>query len=146
MSHPHSKQQRPSTPEAHPVPAIGSTGPSAQAGTRTLKCKISRGLVVQGLPASAPGSKHVHVDRNKDSGGDPFGSDDDKFMEAARAARTAASTGWEREGEGENFAGMLSTCLLKTVSGSWIRYAHSRRKQGTLSARYLLSKPTSCIE
>ena len=35
-----------------------------------------------------------------------FGSDDDEFMEAARAARTPA--GWEREAEGENFAGTLS--------------------------------------
>ena len=70
--------------------------------------KISRGPVVRGLPASAPGGKHVCVDHDEDSEGDPFGSDDDKFMEAARAARTAAGAGWEREGEGENFAGPLS--------------------------------------
>jgi hypothetical protein len=44
------------------------------------------------------------VDRNEDSEGDPFGSDEEEFMEAARAARTPA--GWE--GEGENFAGTLS--------------------------------------
>ena len=91
------------------MPATGSTGPSAQAGTRTLKRKISRGPVVRGLPSSAPGGgKRVRVDRNEDSEGDPFGSDDDEFMEAARAARTAAGAGWEREGEGENFAGTLS--------------------------------------
>ena len=48
------------------------------------------------------------MDCNEDSEGDPFGSDDDKFMEAACAARMVASADWEREGEGENFAGMLS--------------------------------------
>ena len=85
--------------------ATGSTGPSAQAGTRTLKRKISRGPAVRGLPASAPGGKRARVDRNEDSEGDPFGSDDDEFMEAARAARTAAA-GWE--GEGENYVGTLS--------------------------------------
>lgn len=84
------------------MPATGSTGPSAQAGTRTLKRKISRGPGVRGLPASGsvPGSKRVRVDRNEDSEGDPFGSDEEEFVEAARATgRTSA--GWEREGEGE---------------------------------------------
>jgi hypothetical protein len=47
---------------------------------------------------SAPGSKRVRVDRNEDSEGDPFGSDEEEFMEAARAARTVA--GWERGGGG----------------------------------------------
>lgn len=104
VPHSHSKRPRPSAPEARPMPATGSTGPSAQAGTRVLKRKISRGPVVRGMPT--PGGKRVRVDRNEDSEGDPFGSDDDEFMEAARAARTPAS--WEREGEGENYAGTLS--------------------------------------
>ncbi|KAH9040598.1 hypothetical protein EDB84DRAFT_1475869 [Lactarius hengduanensis] len=103
VPHSHSKRPRPSAPEARPVPATGSTGPSAQAGTRTLKRKISRGPAVRGL--STPGGKRVRVDRNEDSEGDPFGSDDEEFMEAARAARTVA--GWG-EGEGENYAGTLS--------------------------------------
>jgi hypothetical protein len=107
VPHSQSKRPRPSAPEARPVPATGSTGPSAQAGTRTLKRKISRGPAVRGLTSSAPGGKRVRVDRNEDSEGDPFGSDDDEFMEAARAARTAAA-GWEREGEGENYVGPLS--------------------------------------
>jgi hypothetical protein len=47
----------------------------------------------------------VRVDRNEDSEGDPFGSDDEEFMEAARAAR--ASTGWDREAEVE-YTGALS--------------------------------------
>ncbi|KAF8258528.1 hypothetical protein EI94DRAFT_1126641 [Lactarius quietus] len=140
VSHPHSKRPRTSAPDARPVPAAGSTGPSAQAGTRTLKRKISRGPAGHGMPASAPGGKRVRVDRNEDSEGDPFASDDDEFMEAARAARTAA--GWEGEG-GENFP---VPCLLKTASESWIAYAHSRRKRETSWARYRLSKPTSCIE
>jgi hypothetical protein len=88
------------------VPATGSTGPSAQAGTRTLKRKISRGPGVRGMSSSVPGGKRVRVDRNEDSEGDPFGSDEEEFMEAARAARTPA--GWEREGEGETFAGTLA--------------------------------------
>jgi len=46
------------------------------------------------------------VDRNEDSEGDPFGSDEEEFMEAARAAKT--SSGWEREGEEEQFVGALS--------------------------------------
>ncbi|KAI9466586.1 hypothetical protein BJY52DRAFT_1799 [Lactarius psammicola] len=103
VPHSHNKRPRPSAPEARTVPATGSTGPSAQAGTRALKRKISRGPAVRGLPV--PGGKRVRVDRNEDSEGDPFGSDDDEFMEAARAARTAA--GWG-EGEGENYASTLS--------------------------------------
>jgi hypothetical protein len=106
ISHPHSKRPRPSAPDARPVPATGSTGPSAQAGTRTLKRKISRGPGVRGMSSSVPGGKRVRVDRNEDSEGDPFGSDEEEFMEAARAARTPA--GWEREGEGETFAGTLA--------------------------------------
>jgi hypothetical protein len=48
----------------------------------------------------------VRVDRNDDSEGDPFGSDDEEFMEAARAARI--STGWDREAEVESYPGVLS--------------------------------------
>ena len=49
----------------------------------------------------------MRVDRNEDSEGDPFGSDDEEFREAARAAR--ASTGWDREpAEVENYPGTLS--------------------------------------
>jgi hypothetical protein len=48
----------------------------------------------------------VRVDRNEDSEGDPFGSDEDEFMEAARAARTAA--GWERGAETEAYPSTLS--------------------------------------
>ena len=48
------------------------------------------------------------MDCNEDSEGDLFGSNNDKFMEAACAARMDASADWEREGEGENFVGMLS--------------------------------------
>ena len=108
LPHPHSKRPRPSALEPRSVPATGSTGPSTQVGTRALKRKISRGPVARGLSSSVPGGggKRVRVDRNEDSEGDPFGSDDDEFMEAARAARTPA--GWEREAEGENFAGTLS--------------------------------------
>ena len=129
------------------MPTTGSTGPSAQAGTRTLKRKVSHGLVVRGLPASAPGGnlKHVCVDFKEDSEGDPFGTvgSNDKFMEATRAARMAAGASWEREGEGDNLTGMLSA---EDGTRSWIRYAHLRRKRETSSARYLPSKPTSFIE
>jgi hypothetical protein len=48
----------------------------------------------------------VRVDRNEDSEGDPFGSDEEEFMEAARAARTAA--GWERGVETETYPSTLS--------------------------------------
>ena len=50
---------------------------------------------------TTPSGKRVRVDRNEDSEGDPFGSDEEEFMEAARAAR--ASAGWEREVEAENY-------------------------------------------
>lgn len=40
----------------------------------------------------------MRVDRNEDSEGDPFGSDEEEFMEAARAARTVA--GWGGGGGG----------------------------------------------
>ena len=65
---------------------------------------MSRGPGIRAL--SAPGGKRVRVDRNGDSEGDPFGSDEEEFMEAARAAR--ASTGWEREVEVENYPSSLS--------------------------------------
>jgi hypothetical protein len=89
--------------EARPVAPSSSAGPAAQAGARTLKRKVSRGPGIRGLPT--PGGKRVRVDRNEDSEGDPFGSDDEEFMEAARAAR--ASTGWDREAEVE-YTGALS--------------------------------------
>jgi hypothetical protein len=65
---------------------------------------VSRGPGIRGL--SALSAKRVRVDRNEDSEGDPFGSDEEEFMEAARAAR--ASTGWDREVEAENYPGALS--------------------------------------
>ncbi|KAI9507195.1 hypothetical protein F5148DRAFT_146669 [Russula earlei] len=106
-SHPFGKRPRPPPPPADVRPAApsSSTGPAAQAGTRTLKRKVSRGPGIRTLSAS--GSKRVRVDRNEDSEGDPFGSDEEEFMEAARAART--STGWERGAEAENFPSTLST-------------------------------------
>jgi hypothetical protein len=48
----------------------------------------------------------VRVERNGDSEGDPFGSDEEEFMEAARAAR--AATGWERGVEAENYPSGLT--------------------------------------
>lgn len=50
----------------------------------------------------------MRVDRNEDSEGDPFGSDEEEFMEAARAARTSGV--WERAGaaEVENYPSTLS--------------------------------------
>ena len=101
----HTVTKRPRPPPQPPadarpgVPASGSAGPSAQAGTRALKRKVSRGPGIRTL--SAPGGKRVRVDRNGDSEGDPFGSDEEEFMEAARAAR--ASTGWERGMEVESY-------------------------------------------
>jgi hypothetical protein len=56
---------------------------------------------------STPGGKRVRVDRNADSEGDPFGSDEEEFMEAARAARASAG-GWERGVEPENYPSGLS--------------------------------------
>jgi hypothetical protein len=54
------------------------------------------------------GGKRVRVDRNGDSEGDPFGSDEEEFMEAARAARTSAGV-WERDvEEAENYPSGLS--------------------------------------
>jgi hypothetical protein len=51
----------------------------------------------------------VRVDRNEDSEGDPFGSDEEEFMEAARAARAArTSASWERGAEVENYPSTLS--------------------------------------
>jgi hypothetical protein len=76
-----------------------------QAGTRSLKRKVSRGPGIRTL--STPGSKRVRVDRNEDSEGDPFGSDEEEFMEAARAARPPG-TAWEREAEPENYPSTLS--------------------------------------
>jgi hypothetical protein len=49
----------------------------------------------------------VRVDRNGDSEGDPFGSDEEEFMEAARAARTSTGV-WERGVEAENYPSGLS--------------------------------------
>ena len=107
---PHSTNKRPRPPpppvDLRPsVPSSASAGPAAQAGTRALKRKLSRGPGLRG--ASAPGGKRVRVDRNADSEGDPFGSDEEEFMEAARAARTSAG-GWERGVEPENFPSGLS--------------------------------------
>ena len=48
----------------------------------------------------------MRVDRNGDSEGDPFGSDEEEFMEAARAAR--ASADWERGVEAESYPSGLS--------------------------------------
>jgi len=56
---------------------------------------------------STAGGKRVRVDRNGDSEGDPFGSDEEEFMEAARAARTSTG-GWERAVEAENYPSGLS--------------------------------------
>ena len=98
--HQFSKRPRPPPADVRPGPAVASAssaGPSAQAGTRSLKRKLSRGPAIRSL--NAPGGKRVRVDRNEDSEGDPFGSDDEEFMEAARAARTVA--GWERGAETE---------------------------------------------
>ena len=107
---PHSSSKRPRPPpplvDFHPsVPLSASAGPAAQAGTRALKRKVSRGPGLRGV--SAPGGKRVRVDRNGDSEGDPFGSDDEEFMEAARAARTSTG-GWEKGVEAENYPSGLS--------------------------------------
>lgn len=105
--HQFSKRPRPPPADARPGPAVASAssaGPSAQAGTRSLKRKLSRGP--PGRSLNAPGGKRVRVDRNEDSEGDPFGSDDEEFMEAARAARTVA--GWERGAETEAYPSTLS--------------------------------------
>ena len=106
-SHSVNKRPRPPLPpvDIRPgIPPSASAGPSAQAGTRTLKRKVSRGPGIRAL--STPGGKRVRVDRNGDSEGDPFGSDEEEFMEAARAAR--ASTDWERGVEAESYPSGLS--------------------------------------
>ena len=100
QQHQFSKRPRPPPADVRPGPTVASAssaGPSVQPGTRSLKRKVSRGPAARNL--SAPGGKRVRVDRNEDSEGDPFGSDEEEFMEAARAARTAA--GWERAGGAE---------------------------------------------
>jgi len=105
-SHPLTKRPRPPPPQVDVRPGVSSSGagPAAQAGSRTtLKRKLSRGPANRVL--STPGGKRVRVDRNEDSEGDPFGSDEEEFMEAARAART--SIGWERA-ETENYPSTLS--------------------------------------
>ena len=104
---PHSANKRPRPPppaiDLRPgVPSSASAGPAAQAGTRALKRKVSRG---PGLRVSS--GKRVRVGQNGDSEGDPFGSDEEEFMEAARAARTSAG-GWERGVEAENYPSGLS--------------------------------------
>ena len=106
---PHLTNKRPRPPplpvDLRPsLPSSASAGPAAQAGTRALKRKVSRG---PGLRGAAPGGKRVRVDRNGDSEGDPFGSDEEEFMEAARAARTSTG-GWERGVETENYPSGLS--------------------------------------
>jgi len=100
---PHSVNKRPRPPPPAVdlrlgVPSSASAGPAAQAGTRALKRKVSRGPALRGVSAG----KRVRVDRNGDSEGDPFGSDEEEFMEAARAARTSAG-GWERGVEAESY-------------------------------------------
>ena len=107
---PHSINKRPRPPPPHVdlrpgIPSSASAGPAAQAGTRALKRKMSRGPGLRGV--SAAGGKRVRVDRNGDSEGDPFGSDEEEFMEAARAARTSAGA-WERGVEAENYPSGLS--------------------------------------
>jgi len=103
-AHPSTKRPRPPPPpvDVRPVASSSGAGPAAQAGSRTtLKRKLSRGPANRAL--STPGSKRVRVDRNEDSEGDPFGSDEEEFMEAARAAR--ASTDWV---PAENYPSTLS--------------------------------------
>ena len=105
---PHSANKRPRPPPPTidlrlGVPSSASAGPAAQAGTRALKRKVSRGPGLRGASAG----KRVRVDRNGDSEGDPFGSDEEEFMEAARAARTSTG-GWERGVEAENYPSGLS--------------------------------------
>ncbi len=94
--HPFGKRPRPPPVDVRPSVPSASAGPAAQAGARSLKRKVS-----------TPGSKRVRVNRNEDSEGDPFGSDDDEFMEAARAARASAG-GWERGAEPESYPSTLS--------------------------------------
>ena len=103
--HPFGKRPRPPPVDVRPSLPSASAGPAAQAGARSLKRKVSRGPNIRSL--STPGSKRVRVDRNEDSEGDPFGSDDDEFMEAARAARASAG-GWERGPEPESYPSTLS--------------------------------------
>jgi len=104
-SHPFAKRPRPPPPvDVRTGVSPASAGPAAQAGTRTLKRKLSRGPGIRTL--STPGGKRVRVDRNDDSEGDPFGSDEEEFMEAARAARTSGV--WERATEVENYPSTLS--------------------------------------
>jgi hypothetical protein len=93
----HSINKRPRLPpppvDLRPsVPSSAGAGPAAQAGTRALKRKVSRGPGFRGV---STGGKRVRVDRTGDSEGDPFGSDEEEFMEAARAARTSTGV-WER--------------------------------------------------
>jgi hypothetical protein len=106
---PHSISKRPRLPppiDLRPsIPSSASAGPATQAGTRALKRRASRGPGLRGV--SAPGGKRVRVDRNGDSEGDPFGSDEEEFMEAARAARASAGV-WERGVEPENYPSGLS--------------------------------------
>jgi len=104
--HPFGKRPRPPPVEVRVGVASASAGSALQAGTRSLKRKVSRGLGVRTL--STPGSKRVRVGRNEDSEGDPFGSDEEEFMEAARAAKPPG-TAWERAAtEPENYPSTLS--------------------------------------
>ncbi|KAI0269420.1 hypothetical protein BC834DRAFT_626919 [Gloeopeniophorella convolvens] len=95
--------KRPRTSDPRPG-GPASAGPSAQAGARSLKRKLSRGPGLRGTPGGH--GKRVRVGRGEDSDGDPFGSDDDEFMEAARAART--SSAWDADADAESYQGVLS--------------------------------------
>jgi hypothetical protein len=103
----HAISKRPCTPPVNVRPGVpsASAGSASQAATRSLKRKVSRG---PGVQSSTPGSKRVRIDRDEDSEGDPFGSDDEKFMEAATAARPPADA-WERGAEPQqHYASTLS--------------------------------------
>jgi hypothetical protein len=104
--HAFSKRPRPPPVDVRSGVPSASAGSATQAGTRSLKRKLSRGPGAR--PLSTPGSKRVRVDRNEDSEGDPFGSDDEEFMEAATAAKPPVGA-WERGGaEPQNYASTLS--------------------------------------
>jgi hypothetical protein len=115
--HAFSKRPRPPPVDVRSgVPSASAGSATHAAGTRSLKRKLSRGPGAAAAAAqrslSTPGGKRVRVDRNEDSEGDPFGSDDEEFMEAATAAKPPPVGGaWERAAGGaepQNYPSTLS--------------------------------------
>ncbi|KAI0300050.1 hypothetical protein B0F90DRAFT_1726235 [Multifurca ochricompacta] len=100
----------PPATDSQPGVSSNSAGPSAQTGVRILKgkVKVSHGAGARSL--SAPGGKRARVVRNEDREGDPFSSDEEEFMKAARASMTISSREKEAEAEAgaENYPNTLS--------------------------------------